>query len=614
MIPQNNGGGAFGTCITLLLLAMLGVNGILPAQSFDPAYTGPYEEVSGRYSIRVYLIYVQTNSDPWASNLGQTELERRTARSFDVLNAAYNPHDIYFIPGVVSESCYSVFTQVNQETPPEYGDGLTVHVFSDDNLSAVHATGQVYASTLPARVLWVRGMEDNIPGSNLPVLIHEVGHCLGLAHTFAFTNADYSYQDNAWCTGGDCAPGQSGSPDDCCGDLVNDSQRNGISTFIKLATDCCCSIEPANVGQEIFSNYMSYSYPTICRNKFTDQQVARMRKYLRNPPPVLAPVLVQAEAIAAGTPVTWNTAQSKFTDIIVPDGASLTIDAPLSMAPGAYIIIRRGGVLIINSTITAACSGMWGGIIVEGDGNAAQTALMAEIRAHRSAMDIGGGKVIRNFALDSIGPKVDSVLTWTAHLARFETDLRLARHAFFAGNLIEYDQWLANIPVRNELSTAQASVLSDFTQVLAVLRPYVQSSHLLHKLPGTALDSLENRASDCTEPGFIAKTVLQRNGRETVTQCTGYAPARPAVSQAGPAFSPDIRIYPNPNRGTFRVEMPPHAGPLRLGLYTADGRLALDRTLVSSATIDIPNALPGIYVCRIFGGAGSFATKLVVSR
>lgn len=228
--------------IMFVIFGMSFITNPLKAQNFDPAFTGPYEIVSGRFFVRTYLVYIETATDPWATNLGQSELERRTARSFELLNTAFNQFDIYFVPGEVSGECYTIYE--GGDPLPQYSDGLTAHIHSDDNQSVPYVTGGTNGNTVPARVFWVRGMESNIPGSNLPVLIHEVGHCLGLAHTFDFTDSNNIYANNSWCSAGSCISDPTNDPDHCCGDFVDDTPRHGISTFIEIDSSCCCSIIP----------------------------------------------------------------------------------------------------------------------------------------------------------------------------------------------------------------------------------------------------------------------------------------------------------------------------------------------------------------------------------
>ncbi len=1005
--------------------------------TFDPHYTGPYPNTNEKFFVRLYVVYWQNSTDTWADNLGTAELERRTARTFALLNQAFNPHDIFLVPGEIEPgSCNTVLTLDYNEERPEYSDGIAMFVFSDDRADI--AKGQVYSETIPAGAFYVEGEEGDDPGSTLPVVPHELGHCFGLAHTFYKINTSGGYfGPDASCTGaGVCESGFGSDSDQCCGDMVKDTPAFGFSN-VTIANDCSASETPTGLPPDFFKNYMSYSYPTRCRDRFTKQQGDRMRLYLKNSS-LLAPFLIESEEINVGSPTTWNTPQSKFSNIEVPNGATLIVDDVLEIAPGTYIVVRRGGTLIVNSTITAGCGGMWGGIVVEGhrdypqkesngqpssaqgrvvlnssgivehalcgiaahgyespgdidfaggivevygrirncvqglrldfyrrlglpnasvasgafftlddnyrgdlsiqpvllnlrntgrldvsgtwlndnrtqncigrssrargivaedaalrvrtshfrsldrgilcnpmeqvggegayevenssffdcytgiesdlpdnfrivnnyfkigrpsvcpdegtnvlyagvrlqgydlpegivlannqfkEGNrsinellsgvdclgtgseenfirknyyqdltfgnhvggnnggatglrfecnehvdngiahqvlanssvrgiqgdvdadeistaagnsfngngytwmnaggpvtyyyldsdasqspsvglgfvgitkkeatypnpncstliddcpppcavedsqlwkdqffphktswltkkaqfdnltdtAAQATLLLEIIAHRSAMDHWGGLVIRDFALDSTGTRTDSVLLWIRYLHAYETDLRLARHTFFSGDMEDYDAWLDSIPVRNDLSEAQADELADFADMLAVVRPYVEAGANMYALPTTVLGSLETWAGNCNEPGFVAKVILLRNGRESTTHCGDTVALRPAPilsnSQMAGSNVGGLKLYPNPTQDKFYVELPLGSPPAYLTLHRLDGRMALEQVLTASATINAADLPSGMYVCRIVDQAGvRLVAKLLISR
>jgi cytoskeletal protein CcmA (bactofilin family) len=65
---------------------------------------------------------------------------------------------------------------------------------------------------------------------------------------------------------------------------------------------------------------------------------------------------------------TWKNNLRIFGDIVVKNGATLTVSCELHMSPKGRIIVERGGNLVIDGgLITGDCSDPWQGLIVEGD-------------------------------------------------------------------------------------------------------------------------------------------------------------------------------------------------------------------------------------------------------
>ncbi|GAB4487883.1 MAG: hypothetical protein OHK0019_03470 [Saprospiraceae bacterium] len=247
-------------------------------------------------------------------------------------------------------------------------------------------------------------------------------------------------------------------------------------------------------------------------------------------------------------------------------------------------------------------------------GTAAQN-LQREIDAHRSAMDITGGKVLRNFSLDSTGVKVDSVLLWTKHLQRYESDMRLARQYFFNKDFSTYDNWLTQIPTRNATTAVQSDELTDFTLMMAVMRPGLQAGVSLYGLSTSVLDSLELWASDCTEPGFIAKEILRRNGRKAISECDNELEERQSSKPLQSFTSDKIRLYPNPAGNHVYMEVPEQDLPASINIIGLDGRIVLQKTLTTSGQMDISNLPLGFYLCWFTTRSDThFNHKLIISR
>lgn len=361
-----------------LLLAILCCNISLFAQvTFTPEiFDEDCPETSGSFFIRVYPVYIQAQNNQWATNLGEPELEKRTRKTMEILNTVFNPHQIYFVaspPPGLEDNCYTVYTG---QTSPVYEGGITIHIRSDDYANTA-AGGTGDGTSSPETYFYVGGNENDIPSSNTPTLIHEMGHCLGLAHPFHQLTVGVCDELTDDCDNNTLPIGEQ-EPDyycNCCGDFVCDTEYNNFETEtgdIIADTSCCCSVTPTtNISPDIFRNYMSWSLPSRCHDRFTPGQIRRMRCYLhRADESDLEDVLIAPEAIS-GT-VTWSTTQTKSGIIEIPSGDTLIINAPVKMSPGSMFIVRRGGLLIVNSTITSECGGMWGGIIVEGTGTAPQ--------------------------------------------------------------------------------------------------------------------------------------------------------------------------------------------------------------------------------------------------
>jgi hypothetical protein len=65
---------------------------------------------------------------------------------------------------------------------------------------------------------------------------------------------------------------------------------------------------------------------------------------------------------------TWNNHKLIMSNVIIPEGVTLTITGTVELSENSKIIIERGGKLFLDGgTLTSACAGMWQGIEVWGD-------------------------------------------------------------------------------------------------------------------------------------------------------------------------------------------------------------------------------------------------------
>jgi hypothetical protein len=330
------------------------LNPIAAQINYNYPIPGPYEDYRGPYYIRVQVNFLQPTNDLWTNNWN---VQAEANAVMVTLNSAFNKHRIYFVPYTdpCTGSTFQVFTtnlntlevRDQLQNPVSLNEAYHIYVIHDDD-----GIGGWEFNT-PNNFCQIYGKRNGVLVTRTEVLVHEVGHNLGLVHTFIGLS-------NGGCdeTPGSCSPN---SPCDCCGDYVCDTQPH-TNSAINAAPNCTHSSLP----EHIVRNYMSYTEPGDCRNQFTPEQAKRMRTYLE-----MAPVLQGAQIKTTNYP---GALPNPFSGNIVVQSGELVVTSQINMLPGSTIRVKRGAKLRVSATITAACGGMWQGVIVEGSTFAAQTA------------------------------------------------------------------------------------------------------------------------------------------------------------------------------------------------------------------------------------------------
>ncbi len=191
--------------------------------------------------------------------------------------------------------------------------------------------------------------------ADLQLMAHEVGHCLGLYHTWNDEFLDTPY------------PGGFGF---------------------------CSAVNTANI--DCTNNMMAYGSPKVW---LSPQQVGKSHltlvNYSRN-------YLNTCEydpnnSTTINNVQTWIKGEAIQGDIIINPGAALTIKCEVFMSKHSNIIVKEGAQLIVDGGhITTECSNLWQGIQVWGNSEKDQNETDSKGRRHQGLVIIRNGSLIEN--------------------------------------------------------------------------------------------------------------------------------------------------------------------------------------------------------------------------
>ena len=310
---------------------------------------------------------------------------------FRVACTEYIDNDVWYLnsASVCYLSCTCLYT-VNQHT-----DGIDIYIKDD-----VPVIGPVP----PLDYTFNGGLSGGIPSAEFPddpnfitgfmiggmvngydvtlssVISHEMGHVLGLYHTYYGTCPTGPIIVGADCPlptyGTPCLENTSNCAD--CGDFICDTPTDPFNV-VNLTPTTCEGI--SNCGLTGYypdiENIMSSSQPN-CLYHFTADQGSRMRDFLTIHP-ALIPCVITNPDVGGTLPLglTYWTGQINVTeDIIVATGSELYIDDALVYFAdiNTGIVIKPGAILRINNSTLQGnkCTPTpWQGILIEGNTNKA---------------------------------------------------------------------------------------------------------------------------------------------------------------------------------------------------------------------------------------------------
>lgn len=402
----NSIGGNLLPVLVFWVLVVVG-NQNINAQTFCNTVPGPgaigdlsgygnFSNTSGPYFLRIY-VHVIRRTDGTG---GQTPEQVREALAY--LDQDFNSHNIFFvwdcgIDYIDNDTYYnssgtSAIFNVNSNP-----NGIDIYFFRDQ--PAPGATGNGLAQNIGAKAFYVMGNFYNPPYGSLVrshVTSHEMGHCLGLWHTF---------QTQAGCTsfvnGTNCSN---------CGDFVCDTPADPGWLFQINYPECTWLNSGNDPNGTPYApdplQIMAYTHPD-CMEYFSTGQGERMRQIV-SITPLLQACVFNPDFVGQtiNTNRTWTTANTPNNgnflienDLVIEGGATLTINAGVTVHFGeqSRLIIKPNARLVLNGTLTGmGCRGYtWQGVKVWGSAPSQSQYVVGGIRA-QGRIECRPGSLIEN--------------------------------------------------------------------------------------------------------------------------------------------------------------------------------------------------------------------------
>ena len=400
-------------------------------------------EVQGPLYIRLYISIVRDDN----GDGGQPP--ERAQQAFDILQKDFAPYGIFFVwdcninyvddsyhyEGVYGPS----YNDILYDADYLHDDGVDLFLFED-----VANNGIGKAKDIVSKACYVFGNSHLSPGPNTPlgetsVVSHEVGHCLGLFHTFRTDNGA------ELVNGVNCQS---------AGDFVCDTPADVDDGFTVGYPSCEWNGNDVDDEGDLYdpdeTNIMSYSHP-LCYKGFSDGQAERMR-FLIATEPTLQDCIVEPDAslytITSNT--TWSTTNTPNNgdffvggNVTITDGATLTIESDVTVRFGeeSRVVIEPGSRLNLHGKLTGlGCNGnTWKGILVSGDTNLPQTqANQGYLRCYAGAMIENaeiGVHVVDNLSVAAGG---GMVRCQDMTIKNCETGVKLTRYEYGGNNVASF--------------------------------------------------------------------------------------------------------------------------------------------------------------------------------
>ncbi len=277
--------------------------------------------------------------------------------------------------------------------------------------------------------IYMRGYSFSWAGVQL--LAHELGHIMGLIHTFAgcgddiFDDTYYPDLNKGWR---DCGPDEAYTKDYC-----PPYNFVGISNNIMGYNKCRTYFSPKQMA------YMHHNFITKGHNRryVSGESFA----YNNN-------IVIQQNTV-------WETSKIITKDIIIPDDKTLTIKCDMYFANDAKILVQKGGYLIVDgATLTSLDkNGFWKGIEVQGQkGQPGSLAYQGMVSLINDATIANAERAVQLYIRQDDGEPIISS-------AGAILD---AEHAHFVNNKIGVDAIFYSLPSASIINESSFSIDAEY--------------------------------------------------------------------------------------------------------------------------------------------------------
>jgi len=231
------------------------------------------------FIVRLYIHIIRRSDGSGGQTLWDVNL------AFNLLQSAYQPHKIYFdLLGIDEIHDNATYMRMNfagdangdgkfdDFSPNSHSTAIDVYLFANEipNMSA---------AGIPSSAVVLGGNEGGFGYVVSNVFAHEIGHCLGLYHTF-----------HGLCESG-CPELVDGSNCSSCGDYVCDTPADPQKFKVNYSdcswTGSTCGLYPTDENGDYYNPntalIMAYT-PPHCMQYHTSGQASRMKDMMANSP------------------------------------------------------------------------------------------------------------------------------------------------------------------------------------------------------------------------------------------------------------------------------------------------------------------------------------------